>query len=1170
MRLEVRNLIKTYTIKNQDPVKALDDVSLLFPETGLVFILGKSGSGKSTLLNVMGGLDSLDSGEIIINDRSSKSFSGSEMDSYRNTYLGFIFQEYNILNDFNIHDNVALAIELQNRKADEATINAILEEVDLKGFAKRKPNEMSGGQKQRVAIARALVKDPKIIFADEPTGALDSNTGKAVFETLRKLSKTRLVVCVSHDRDFAEHFGDRVIEMKDGKVISDISKRDVVPESAANGISLIGDNVIRFAPGRELTAADLPILNAALKKSDGQAFLSVDKHVNETICESARISADGSRQEFFDTKKDDVKAGSGKFKAIKSRFPMKDAFRMGSKSLSVKPVRLTLTILLSFTAFALFGLTATMAGVNAVNVEANTLHDAGTKLLNVKRYSNGRGFSDATIREAEKEFGTTVHPYVYFNNTENYSYGKDRINHISNPYYLSDINQAVVLDDSLKSTLGYHLIGEQPVEKDEIVVTDWYALAFKDFGYYKNQNEFVEPNTFTASDLIGMNVGNYKITGVFETDIENKLADYSSFKGKYNFDDYNFYGQLQNITAEAKAGFAFMSEEGMKEYIANNGNSNYSSDYTFSYREYRENCVFADYQKVDKAFYFDKNQTALAEDEILIPENIISNIIDIASLPRIINNPIDLDNIPHTEEGRVVIGEFQAMYGFEETVGDIAMRKLAGDKYRTFPYDYPEIFKEVARDQDNFDLYWNESDQKFYTYNQVSGEYDTEFKPFDIMTEGQIFNYLYLFLAQNVDRSGFNFSTGERLNLNDEEYAKLPYSSLYQTYYQNAYDYAFEVYSLQGYGLSMYDRARSNLESKTHQEYCTATRAKAWWNATKNTAGSFASQYLVMLISNNPDFSESRMGDWEYINAFESFLNSCVEKRNMVTGASNYSPLAVEEAYYQAYLEALNAKMAKIAKYIEGAAPITLDIRKPSTDQDNEKGQLKIVGIAHSLSSYTRYNRTFYASMDTIGKYVPSENLDVGPYSGLLVETPNARTIRSVVEACDKSMKEYYKNDYNGKYWSIEEPNYSAIASIMSVIETMMKVFFYIGLFFLAFSMLLFYTFISASISNKRREIGILRAVGARGSDVFKVFYSESFIIAIINFVLAGIATVIVSLVLNNYFASELGFPITLLKPGFIELGLVLAAALLASFISALLPVLRIAHQKPIDAIRGK
>ena len=191
MYLEVKNLKKAYKIKKADPVMALDGVSLTFPEKGLVFILGKSGSGKSTLLNVMGGLDTADSGEIIINGKSSKDFESSELDSYRNTYLGFIFQEYNILNDFTVRDNIALALELQHKKADDEAINNILQEVDLTGFAKRKPNELSGGQKQRVAIARALVKNPKILFADEPTGALDSATGLAVFETLKKLSKTR-------------------------------------------------------------------------------------------------------------------------------------------------------------------------------------------------------------------------------------------------------------------------------------------------------------------------------------------------------------------------------------------------------------------------------------------------------------------------------------------------------------------------------------------------------------------------------------------------------------------------------------------------------------------------------------------------------------------------------------------------------------------------------------------------------------------------------------------------------------------------------------------------------------------------------------------------------------------------------------------------------------------
>ena len=184
--IEVRNLKKTYNVKG-NITKALDDVTIKFPETGMVFLLGKSGSGKSTLLNICGGLDEADSGEVIIMGKSSSTFSKSDFDSYRNTYVGFIFQEYNILSEFSIEDNLSLALELQGKKKDKEKVDYLLKQVDLDGFAKRKPNTLSGGQKQRIAIARALIKDPKIIMADEPTGALDSKTGKQVFDTLKKL-----------------------------------------------------------------------------------------------------------------------------------------------------------------------------------------------------------------------------------------------------------------------------------------------------------------------------------------------------------------------------------------------------------------------------------------------------------------------------------------------------------------------------------------------------------------------------------------------------------------------------------------------------------------------------------------------------------------------------------------------------------------------------------------------------------------------------------------------------------------------------------------------------------------------------------------------------------------------------------------------------------------------
>ena len=156
--LELKNITKTYQPKNGAPVQALKDVTLSFEDKGMVFVLGKSGSGKSTLLNIIGGLDFADSGEISIDGKSTKQFKEKDYDAYRNTYIGFVFQEYNILNEFTVGENISLALELQNRKGEKQKVEEILKEVDLEGYADRKSNELSGGQRQRVAIARAIIK----------------------------------------------------------------------------------------------------------------------------------------------------------------------------------------------------------------------------------------------------------------------------------------------------------------------------------------------------------------------------------------------------------------------------------------------------------------------------------------------------------------------------------------------------------------------------------------------------------------------------------------------------------------------------------------------------------------------------------------------------------------------------------------------------------------------------------------------------------------------------------------------------------------------------------------------------------------------------------------------------------------------------------------------------
>ena len=299
--LEIRNVSKVYRSKTGEEVRALDNVSISFPESGMVFILGKSGSGKSTLLNVMGGLDSYDSGEFVIKGKSSNDFVGSDFDAYRNTFIGFIFQEYNVLDDFTVGANIGLALELQGKKATDEAINSILAQVDLLNYAKRKPNELSGGQKQRVAIARALVKDPQIIMADEPTGALDSNTGKQIFDTLKELSKEKLVLIVSHDRDFAERYADRIIEMADGHVIEDVTKHEHQAERVSAGVHRINDNILRIESGYRLTTADLEMINAYLAKNQGDVLLSGDGRVNDELRSAAGISKDGGTTVFEGT-----------------------------------------------------------------------------------------------------------------------------------------------------------------------------------------------------------------------------------------------------------------------------------------------------------------------------------------------------------------------------------------------------------------------------------------------------------------------------------------------------------------------------------------------------------------------------------------------------------------------------------------------------------------------------------------------------------------------------------------------------------------------------------------------------------------------------------------------------------------------------------------------------
>jgi len=1006
MMLEVRHLKRVYRVKNAEPVYALNDVSLKFPETGLVFILGKSGSGKSTLLNVMGGLDNADDGEIIINGKSSKSFSKGEMDSYRNTYLGFIFQEYNILSDFTVKENIALALQLQHKKATDEEVNKILSEVDLAGYGKRKPNELSGGQKQRVAIARALVKEPKIIFGDEPTGALDSNTGKQVFETLKKLSKTKLVVIVSHDRDFAEHFGDRVIELKDGKVISDISKTSLASVKPAEGVSLIGDNIIRLSKNRPLTAADLPIINNAITRSGTDVFITADSHVNEAICEAAKIDKEGNREEFVKTDPNKIKEGKGTFKPIKSKFSLSHAFKMGSKSLRVKPFRLAMTILLSTIAFSLFGASLTLSMFSEQSALKSTIdkNEMSSFPATVYGKNDDEGLTNERISKIEE---TGVKVYKAENSRVSLPVKQER-----DMFHALNLTSALSLGSNgndVLNNLGLSLeAGELPKNNNECAISLFAYYSYEDLGL---SNSSVTTTKISYNDVIGTSLTatsndyssmgrqdkTYTITGIINTKLPERLLSYRSNSSNVTYVDPN-YQELNNLSngysTSIHTTLFIKGEEGQKEsditissqLVNDNGDSNkgyYSLGYFPSHQE--------------NEFYFEKNKATLSKGEALVPLYVFANI-------------TDSNSVESPEEGsfanayqKISRGEYQAQRDYIEKIYTEALY----NKYKNsegFPdyYGEDEASKKEALRSFLFDIQTGRSTEEYQGFQKEWVKKQKEI------------------LSEITETISFPSITGE---------------------------------------LPTGERKNNGLEPKE---------------------------------------------EWTF-------------------KAVGIDLTPVE--YYSTYIS-----ISKI-----DATTIRDAMRKNGYGGYSNENRACFIGFGSDKNAVSRFLDLYMAKKKV---FVDAKSYDDIPDGAWRM--------------------------------NIQDSALSTVESTASMITVLTQVFLYVGIAMAVFSMLLFYNFISVSINNKKREIGILRAVGAKRSDVFKIFYSEAFIIAAINFILSTIAVFVMSYVINTELGKSGNFNFDLMSPNILIVLCLLGISLLASVISAFLPVTKIANKKPIDAIQNR
>jgi len=600
--LEIKNVTKKYETKGVC-VTALNNVSVTFPEKGMVFLVGKSGSGKSTLLNISGGLDSPDEGEIILKGKSLKSFTEADFDSYRNTYIGFIFQEFNVLSEYTVEENVLLALELQGKPSDKAKAEELLKKVDLEGYGKRKPNTLSGGQKQRVAIARALVKNPEIIMGDEPTGALDSATGKQVFDTLKKLSEEKLVIIVSHDRDSAEKYADRIIELKDGQIISDITKSTGGADDEKKIVS--NENTLFVTPDEELSAEDMECARRFFSAPAANKRVSLKKSVSHGEFSPTDVSAVDTRV-----------YNGGDVKFIKSRLPVKHAVRMGSSGLTIKPGKLVFTVLLSTIAFIIFGLFTTLLTFNKTDIITNEVSSGGFTAavietdVSIKKYSYTYRFGEAFLTEGSLSYSVlysdedvekfssdngvkAVGIYNYNNNSSNYY---TLINNVIDSsqsslslYYSENtsINGFCNLQNKNLSDYGLKLVaGSYPTGENEIAISVYQYELLKQGGFAPLTDFYDivhggQKDLLTYNDVVGESVSickfesdlvsfNAKIVGVIDCgDIPSK---YNSLKQATS--DNIYWLNSRNIDGKNSTEI-FALRDSFYDYYYNSFNSVY-------------------------------------------------------------------------------------------------------------------------------------------------------------------------------------------------------------------------------------------------------------------------------------------------------------------------------------------------------------------------------------------------------------------------------------------------------------------------------------------------------------------------------------------------------------------------------------------------------------------
>ena len=1021
--IEIKNLTKIYKVKKGDDVQALKHISLNFLEKGLIFIVGKSGSGKSTLLNLIGALDSFDDGDIIVNGQSIKNLKEPQLDSYRNTCLAFVFQEFNLLNEFNIKENISLPLELQNKKISDEEIESLLKKVDLEDYSNRKPNELSGGQKQRVAIARALVKNTNIILADEPSGSLDNETGKQIFQILKDLSKEKLIIVASHNIEFANLYGDKIIELSFGEIkeIFEPNKKEKVLLSKGESFNI--EDILKLKEQFKdkelvLTEKGVVIKEEKIEEENGEEVLEK----NET--------------------------NTGKvLQFIKSKLPLTKAIKIGITSFKAKPIRLAFTVLLSFLSFSLFSFSSAIANFNKIDIVYNNIVSDNISYFQIDKEINSfdsyvySDLNNSDIGRLNNDFGIDSDAVFSFDRFLNQNL---LLNELPGT---RSFNGFVYVSNEKLSELDFSVLaGKYPSESNEIAITDYEFEYLKKVGIITYNEEYEEAvleiesinkPSDVLNKLVDFDGDFYRICGIINTnattkypELINDVFNLTSEQMALIEEDFELSSMLNSyhdLISNTYANSIFVSKQLYEQYLDYYGFNGDVSGFTIQLDdEDNENKIgiysFASSSKNKEIIhFFDNQKQSIDQGEIVLPIS------------------------------------FKYMYAkFDENLP-------LKDKDKT------RIIFSYQLDNNNAWIKHLES----ISFSDLS-----DFK------EHGINSYIFTYVTEN-----------------------LPTGSLFE-------EFCIDFYKIKnGNSFNEYEGAIDD-DMKRYAYYVFV--ADFGSIDINKFDGRVEEEILDYLGSSG---TRNLFGGLTYSDLLEDFNNYLI---------SNYG---MDESIE------INISAQKNHSNVE--VPDTLTLVGYYLDNENEKGAI--------------------VSDDFFDTFVIPEERN---FECVYAQINDKNSLKLLIE-------DSYNQEINERF-SLVNSTMRDLNKYDGLFNLLKNIFIIVGAGLCIFSLLIFMNFISASIVNKKKEIGILKSLGARNSDVFKIFFVEGFVVAISNFVFSVIATSIAILCLNMYLSSILNISGSIFIFGYLEIFILIALCLVSSVIATLLPTYFISRKKPIEAINDK